>query len=88
MITIGTTIQQDTEITFLKTELSGFTRYLNANPFAILDTKNQSQHIAKIYAIGNPNHPALMDSIDNPPMCNDTLYMLIQNTIIKHMMNV
>ena len=41
MITIGTTIQQDTEITFLKTELSGFTRYLNANPFAILDTKNQ-----------------------------------------------
>lgn len=88
MITIGTTIQQDTEITFLKTELFGFTRYLNANPFAILDTKNQSQHIAKIYAIGNPNHPALMDSIDNPPICNDTLYMLIQNTIMKHMMNV
>ena len=54
MITIGTTIQQDTEITFLKTELSGFTRYLNANPFAILDTKNQSQHIAKIYADREP----------------------------------
>ena len=88
MITIGTTIQQDTLITFLKTELSGFTRYLKANPFASLDTKNQSQHIAKIYAIGNPNHPALIDSMDNPPICNDTLYMLIQNTIMKHMINV
>ena len=81
-------MQQDTLIAVLNIELSGFTRNLKANPFAILDTKNQSQHIAKIYAIGNPNHPALMDSIDNPPICNDTLYMLIQNTIIKHMMNV
>lgn len=81
-------MQQDTLIAVLNIELSGFTRYLKANPFAILDTKNQSQHIAKIYAIGNPNHPCLMDSMDTPPICNDTLYMLIQNTMIKHMMNV
>ena len=30
--------------------LSGFTRKRNANPFAILDTRSQSRHIAHTYA--------------------------------------
>src|SRR5699024_5216539 len=47
IITIVTTMQEDTQITFSSTESSGFTKKPNATPFAILDTKNQSQHVAK-----------------------------------------
>ena len=44
---IGTTIQQETAIAFLKGSLSGFTRKRKAKPFARPDTRNQSQHMAK-----------------------------------------
>ena len=46
MITIGTTMEQETAITLCNTGLSGLTRKRNANPFAGPDTTNQSMHIA------------------------------------------
>ena len=45
-ITIGMTIQQDTESTFLIVLLSGPTKKRNANFFAGVDTINQSNIIA------------------------------------------
>ena len=61
--------------------LSGFTRKRNANPFAILDTRNQSRHIAHTYASGNPSQPSLITSIFSVPICSATLYILIHNTM-------
>ena len=68
MITIGTTIQLEMQMTFLITLLSGFTRKRNANPFAIPETRNQSQQNAKTYAIGNPSHAAQIVSKFSTPI--------------------
>ena len=68
--------------------LSGFTRKRNANPFAILDTRNQSRHIAHTYASGNPSQPSLITSIFSVPICSATLYILIHNTMVKHINTV
>ena len=87
-ITIGTTIQQETAITFFIVLFSGFTRKRNANPFAILDTRNQSRHIAHTYASGNPSQPSLITSIFSVPICSATLYILIHNTMVKHINTV
>jgi hypothetical protein len=68
MITIGITIQLEMQITFRNTLLSGFTKKRNANPFAIPDTRNQSQQNAKMQAIGNPSHASLMVSKPKVPI--------------------
>ena len=48
IITIGTTIETDTQIAVFNWPSPGFTRNLKAKPFANPETTNQSQHIAKI----------------------------------------
>ena len=48
IITIGTTIETDTQIAVFNGPSPGFTRNLKAKPFANPETTNQSQHIAKI----------------------------------------
>ena len=46
MRTMGTTMQQEMQMTFFRGVSSGFTRKRKANPLAIPETKNQSQHMA------------------------------------------
>ena len=62
MMTIGTTIQQETAIAFLKGSLSGFTRKRKAKPFC--QTGYQKPVTAHGKAVGNREaDPGILDNL-------------------------
>lgn len=78
MITIGTTIQQETaRIILIGLDTPGFTRKRNANPFAIFDTANQSQSMANKFV------SAQMPFYHWDGIYNKYLFYFQQNTKIK-----